>query len=171
MPLSATGGHGDVNGMSPYLRFEGFSGIANGVDQIREKIRFEVKYGADLIKVLASAGVRSHEESVGAPQYTQEELIAVVEEAATWGRKVGAHAPGAEAIKRAVHPRGAPVEHGRRVDDEAILLIEEPGKFADVIGVVGDPLQDVTVLEHVGFVMKGGQIVKDSLTGGAKAAR
>src|SRR6266511_6164719 len=80
MPLSATGGHGDVNGMSPYLRFEGFSGIANGVDQIREKIRFEVKYGADLIKVLASAGVLSEEESVGAPQYTQEELNAVVEE-------------------------------------------------------------------------------------------
>jgi len=47
----------------------------------------------------------------------------------------------------------------------------EPGKFADVIGVMGDPLQDVTVLEHVGFVMKGGQVVKDSLTGGAKAAR
>ncbi|HEX4629196.1 MAG TPA: amidohydrolase family protein, partial [Gemmatimonadales bacterium] len=46
MPLSATGGHGDVNGMSPYLHFDGFSGIANGVDQIREKIRFEVKYGA-----------------------------------------------------------------------------------------------------------------------------
>jgi imidazolonepropionase-like amidohydrolase len=47
----------------------------------------------------------------------------------------------------------------------------EPGKFADVIAVVGDPLQDVTVLEHVVFVMKGGQVVKDSLTGGAKAAR
>src|SRR5881396_3770917 len=71
MPLSATGGHGDVNGMSPYLRFDGFSGIANGVDQIRKKIRFEVKYGADLIKVLASAGVLSEEESVGAPQYSQ----------------------------------------------------------------------------------------------------
>ena len=47
----------------------------------------------------------------------------------------------------------------------------EPGKYADVIAVQGDPLQDVTVLEHVGFVMKGGQVVKDSLTGGAKAAR
>jgi len=44
-------------------------------------------------------------------------------------------------------------------------------RFADVIAVVGDPLQDVTVLEHVVFVMKGGQVVKDSLTGGAKAAR
>jgi len=277
MPLSATGGHGDVNGMSPYLRFEGFSGIANGVDQIREKIRFEVKYGADLIKVLASAGVLSEEESVGAPQYSQEELNAVVEEAAMWGRKVAAHAHGAEAIKRAVRAGVASVEHGSLIDDEGIRLMKErgtylvadiynddfiiaeytrlgfpqkiiekerlvgrqqrenfkkavqagvkiafgtdagvyphgwnakqfahmvrwgttpmqaiqaatvnaadligwadrvgalePGKFADVIAVVGDPLQDVTVLEHVVFVMKGGQVVKDSLTGGAKAAR
>ncbi len=277
MPLSATGGHGDVNGMSPYLRFDGFSGIANGVDQIREKIRFEVKYGADLIKVLASAGVLSEEESVGAPQYTQEELNAVVEEAAMWGRKVAAHAHGAEAIKRAVRAGVASVEHGSLIDDEGIRLMKErgtylvadiynddyiiaeytrlgfpqkiiekerlvgrqqrenfkkavqagvkiafgtdagvyphgwnakqfahmvrwgttplqaiqaatvnaadllgwadrvgalePGKFADVIAVMGDPLQDVTVLEHVGFVMKGGQVVKDSLTGGARAAR
>jgi len=277
MPLSATGGHGDVNGMSPYLRFEGFTGIANGVSQIREKIRFEVKYGADLIKVLASAGVLSEEESVGAPQYSQEELNAVVEEAAMWGRKVAAHAHGAEAIKRAVRAGVASVEHGSLIDDEGIRLMKEhgtylvadiynddyiiaeytrlgfpqkiidkeglvgrlqrenfkkavqagvkiaygtdagvyphgwnakqfahmvrwgttplqaiqaatvnaadllgwadrvgalePGKFADVIGVAGDPLQDVTVLEHVGFVMKGGQVVKDSLTGGAKAAR
>src|SRR2546425_1237710 len=48
MPLSATGGHGDVNGFSPYLRFEQFSGIANGVDEIRSKVRWEIKYGADL---------------------------------------------------------------------------------------------------------------------------
>ena len=115
MPLSATGGHGDVNGMSPYLRFEGFSGIANGVDQIRAKIRFEVKYGADLIKVLASAGVLSEEESVGAPQYSQEELNAIVEEAAMWGRKVAAHAHGAEAIKRAVRAGVAPIRWYLRV--------------------------------------------------------
>jgi imidazolonepropionase-like amidohydrolase len=47
----------------------------------------------------------------------------------------------------------------------------EPGKFADLIAVAGDPLQDVTVLEHVGFVMKGGAVVKDSLTTGAARAR
>src|SRR3989449_3686937 len=55
MPLSATGGHGDVNGMSPHLRFEGFSRVAHGVDQIREKIRVEVEYGADLLKGLPTA--------------------------------------------------------------------------------------------------------------------
>src|SRR2546426_1941662 len=127
MPLSATGGHGDVNGFSPYLRFEQLSGIANGVDEIRSKIRWEIKYGADLIKVLASAGVLSEEESVGAPQYSQEELNAVVAEAAMWGKKVAAHAHGAEAIKAAVRAGVASIEHGSLLDDEAIRLMKERG--------------------------------------------
>src|SRR5256712_6692397 len=118
MPLSATGGHGDVNGFSPYLRFEQLSGIANGVDEIRSKVRWEIKYGADLIKVLASAGVLSEEESVGAPQDSQEELNALVAEAAMWGKKVAAHAHGAEAIKRAVRAGVASIEHGSLIDDE-----------------------------------------------------
>src|SRR6266550_2034339 len=105
------------------------AGITNGVDQIREKIRFEVKYGADLIKVLASAGVLSEEESVGAPQYSQEELNAIVEEAAMWGRKVAAHAHGAEAIKRAVRAGVASVEHGSLIDDEGIRLMKEHGTY------------------------------------------
>src|SRR5438046_10008045 len=129
MPLSATGGHGDVNGFSPYLRFEQFSGIANGVDEIRSKVRWEIKYGADLIKVLASAGVLSEEESVGAPQYTQEELNALVAESARWGKKVAAHAHGAEAIKRAVRAGVASVEHGSLIDDEGIRLMKEHGTY------------------------------------------
>src|SRR3989441_1231309 len=134
MPLSATGGHGDVNGFSPYLRFEQFSGIANGVDEIRSKVRWEIKYGADLIKVLASAGVLSEEESVGAPQYSQEELNALVAEAAMWGKKVAAHAHGAEAIKRAVRAGVASIEHGSLLDDEGIRLMKEKGTYlvADV---------------------------------------
>src|SRR3989442_51805 len=129
MPLSATGGHGGVNGFSPYLRFEQLSGIANGVDEIRSKIRWEIKYGADLIKVLASAGVLSEEESVGAPQYSQEELNAVVQEAAMWGKKVAAHAHGAEAIKRAVRAGVASVEHGSLIDEEGIRLMKERGTY------------------------------------------
>jgi len=134
MPLSATGGHGDVNGFSPYLRFEQLSGIANGVDEIRSKVRWEIKYGADLIKVLASAGVLSEEESVGAPQYSQEELNALVAEAAMWGKKVAAHAHGAEAIKRAVRAGVASIEHGSLLDDEGIRLMKEKGTYlvADV---------------------------------------
>ncbi len=68
LSLSATGGHGDLSGYSPYLSFKTFSGIADGVDQIRKLVRTNVRQGADVIKVLATAGVLSEEDSVGAPQ-------------------------------------------------------------------------------------------------------
>src|SRR6266542_1857929 len=161
MALSATGGHGDVNGFSPYLRFEQSSGIANGVDEIRRKIRWEIKYGADLIKVLASAGVLSEEESVGAPQYSQEELNAVVEEAAMWGKKVAAHAHGAEAIKRAVRAGVASVEHGSLIDDEGIRLMKERGTYL-VADIYND---DYIIAEYtrLGFPQK--IIEKERLVG------
>jgi len=108
LTVGSTGGHGDITGFSPYLKFGQFSGIADGEAEIRKLVRFEVKNGADLIKMLASAGVLSEEESVGAPQFTQEEMNAVVDEARMWGRKVAAHAHGAEAIKRALRAGGRP---------------------------------------------------------------
>lgn len=134
LTVGATGGHGDVVGFSPYIKFGQFSGLADGVDEIRKLIRFEIKNGADLIKILASAGVLSEEQSVGAPQLSQEELNAAVQEAAMWGRKVAAHAHGAEAIKRAVRAGVASIEHGSLLDDEGIRLMKEHGTFlvADV---------------------------------------
>jgi imidazolonepropionase-like amidohydrolase len=134
LTVGATGGHGDITGFSPYLKFGQFSGLADGVDEIRKLVRFEVKNGADLIKVMASAGVLSEEESAGAPQFSQEEMNAVVEEAAMWGRKVAAHAHGAEAIKRAVRAGVTSIEHGSLLDDEGIRLMKQHGTFlvADV---------------------------------------
>ncbi|MEO6210015.1 MAG: amidohydrolase family protein [Gemmatimonadaceae bacterium] len=129
MPLSATGGHGDLNGFSPYLHFQRLSSIAHGVDEVRKQVRVNIKYGADGIKVLASAGVLSEEESVGAPQYSQEELNAIVTEAAQWGRKVAAHAHGAEAIKRATRAGVASIEHGGLVDEEGVRLMKEHGTY------------------------------------------
>jgi imidazolonepropionase-like amidohydrolase len=120
LALSATGGHGDLNGFSPYVHFQALSNIADGVDEVRKAVRVNIKYGADWIKVLASAGVLSEEESVGAPQYSQEELNAIVAEATTWGRKVAAHAHGAEAIKRATRAGVASIEHGGLVDEEGV---------------------------------------------------
>ena len=103
LAVGATGGHGDLVGFSPYLRFGQLSGIADGVDEIRKLVRFEMKNGADLIKLMRERRrAVSEEESAGAPQYSQEEMDAAVEEAAMWGKKVAAHAHGAEAIKRAV---------------------------------------------------------------------
>lgn len=269
LAVGSTGGHGDVTGFSPYLKFGQFSGIADGEAEIRKLIRFEIKNGADLIKLIATAGVLSEEESVGAPQYTQEEMNAAVEEAAMWGKKVAAHAHGAEGIKRAVRAGVASIEHGSLIDDEGIRLMKqrgtylvadiynddyilaefgrlgypqkiiekeklvgrtqrenfqkavragvkvafgsdagvyphgwngkqfahmvrwgltpmqaiqaattsaadllgwgdrvgslEAGRFADLIAVKGDPLKDVTELERVRFVMKGGAVVKNEL--------
>lgn len=143
MGLTSTGGHGDMSGFSPYLSVEGFNGVANGVDELREKVRFQVKYGADLIKLVAGAGVLSEEESVGAPQFTQAEMDAVVEEAGMWGRRVAAHAHGAEAIKRAVRAGVASIEHGGLVDPEGVRLMLDRGTY-----LVPDIYTDVYILTH-----------------------
>jgi imidazolonepropionase-like amidohydrolase len=264
LPIGSTGGHADLTGFSPYLRFEGFNNVADGVDAVRKLVRQNVKFGADVIKMIASAGVLSEEESVGAPQYSTEEMKAICDEAAMWGRKVAAHAHGAEAIKRAVAAGVASVEHGSLIDEEGIRMMKErgtvlvadvynddwilaefakmgypekilekerkigllqrenfqkavkagvkqaygtdagvyphgmngkqfahmvrwgmtpmqaiqsatvsaadllgwtmvgaiaPGKYADLVAVDGDPLKDVTLLERIPFVMKGGEVV------------
>lgn len=128
--LGSTGGHADLNGFSPYLDFKLIaSGIANGPQEIRQAVRRNVKFGADWIKILASAGVLSEEESVGAPQYSEEEMKAAVDEAALWGRKVAAHAHGTEAIKMAVRAGVASIEHGSLIDDEGIRLMKEHGTW------------------------------------------
>ena len=131
--IGSTGSHGDINGFSPYLAWtdgpKELSGVANGVDGVRQQVRFNVKYGADVIKFGASAGVLTEEESVGAPQYTQEEMNAIVDEARLWGKKTAAHAHGTEAIKMAVKAGVASVEHGSMLDDEAIRLMKEHGTY------------------------------------------
>ncbi|HET6279042.1 MAG TPA: amidohydrolase family protein [Candidatus Polarisedimenticolia bacterium] len=146
--VGATGGHGDLVGFSPWLRFESFSRIADGVDEIRKLIRFEIKHGADLIKLIATAGVLSEEESVGAPQYSFEEMKAAVDEAAMWGRKVAAHAHGTEGIKRAVRAGVASIEHGSLLDDEAIRMMKERGTY-----LVADVYNDDYILAE--FARKG----------------
>jgi imidazolonepropionase-like amidohydrolase len=129
LTVGATGGHGDLSGFSPYLTFDRFSGVADGADAIRKLVRFEVKNGADLIKLIATAGVLSEEESVGAPQYSAEEMKTAVEEAAMWGRKVAAHAHGAEGIKRALQAGVASIEHASLIDEEGIRIARERGAY------------------------------------------
>ncbi len=116
-------------GFSPYLTFKSFTGIADGVDEIRKLVRIEIKQGADVIKMLATAGVLSEEESVGAPQYSQEEMNTVVEEARMWERHVAAHAHGTEGIKRAMQAGVASVEHASFIDDEGIRLAKDNGTY------------------------------------------
>ena len=272
--ISITGGHGDLNNFSPQTRVSMFPEerdfqIADGVDQIRHVVRAQVKYGVDVIKILATGGVLSKGDSPGAPQFTLEELKAAAEEAHMAGRKIAAHAHGTQGIKNAILAGIDSIEHASLIDDEGIRLAKErgvylvmdiynddyllgkaiefglpkenvekekkigreqrenferaarggarmafgtdagvyphgdnakqffymvkygltpaqaihaatsnaadligrakdvgtieAGKFADVIAVTGNPLEDVRALENVGFVMKGGVVYKDSI--------
>jgi imidazolonepropionase-like amidohydrolase len=130
--IGSTGSHGDMNGFSPFLEWQfpqQMSGVANGVDEIRKQVRYNIKYGADVIKFGASAGVLSEEESVGAPQYTQEEMNAIVDEAKLWGKKACAHAHGAIAINMAIKAGVASVEHGSFLNEEGIELMKQRGTY------------------------------------------
>ncbi len=270
--IGSTGSHGDLNGFSPYIQWanqQQRSGVANGADGVRAQVRYNVKYGAEVIKFGASAGVLSEEESVGAPQFSQTEMNAIVEEAHLWGKKVAAHAHGTEAIKMAVKAGVSSIEHGSFLDDESIAMMKahgtylvsdiydddyilsdyakhgtpakiinkeklvgkiqrlsfqkavkagvkiaygtdagvyphggngkqfkymvmygltpmqaiqsatisaadllgrtkksgsiEVGKYADLIAVTNDPLKDITTLEHIPFIMKGGEVYKNEI--------
>jgi imidazolonepropionase-like amidohydrolase len=131
-PLGATGGHADgTTGFSPWITFHDIDGVADGVDAIRHRVRENVKNGADVIKFMASAGVLSMEASVGAPQYSQEEMNAVVDEAHRWGKKVAAHAHGAEAIKMAIRAGVDSVEHSSMIDEEGLKLAKQHGTYLD----------------------------------------
>lgn len=272
--IGSTGSHGDLNGFSPWLGDKvptEMSGIADGVEEVRKKVRYLIKNGAEVIKFGATAGVLTEEASVGAPQYSQEEMNAIVAEAKLHGIKVCAHAHGAEGIKMAVKAGVDSIEHGSFLDEEGIRLMKErgtylsadiynddyilaeyakfntpqkildkeklvgrtqrenfkkavqagvkiaygtdagvyphgwnakqfakmvewgmtpmkaiqastvanadlfgwsdrigsitPGKYADIIAVVGDPIQNIGVLENVSFVMKGGSVVKNAPAG------
>lgn len=129
--LGITGGHCDRNGFRPDALDEpGIErGIANGVDEVIKAVRYQIKYGADVIKICATGGVLSAGDAVGAPQYTFEEIRAIVRTAAMAGRKVAAHAHGNEGIKTAVRAGVASIEHGSILDEEAIQLMKEHGTY------------------------------------------
>jgi imidazolonepropionase-like amidohydrolase len=130
--IGSTGSHGDLVGFSPWLGTrmpEEMSCVADGVEGVREKVRYLIKYGADVIKFGATAGVLTEEASVGAPQYSQEEMNAIVAEATLHGIKVCAHAHGTEGIKMAIKAGVASIEHGSFLDDEAIRMMKERGTY------------------------------------------
>jgi imidazolonepropionase-like amidohydrolase len=263
--LSITGGHCD-NNLLPYEWHIQEEGVADGIAAVQHKVRENIKYGADLIKICATGGVLSKGDDPQASQYTLEEMKAAVADAHRLGRKVAAHAHGAEGARFAAEAGVDSIEHGSYLDDATIAVMKqhgtylvptlylgdwlienaeavhmpefylkkarevipqarknvahafasgvkvafgtdaavyphglnarefavmvklgltplqaiqaatvnaadllgwgdrvgsiEPVKFADLIGVEGDPLQDVTTLEHVQFVMKGGVVYK-----------
>src|SRR4029078_6510566 len=104
-------------------------GIADGPDQIRAAVRYQIKYGADVIKTCATGGVLSEGDAVGATQYTFEELKQFVDEAHKLERKVAAHAHGTEGIKIAVRAGVSSIEHGSFLDEEGARMMRERGTF------------------------------------------
>jgi imidazolonepropionase-like amidohydrolase len=265
--LTTTGGHCDqTTGLGPGVVPPDYvSGTADGVDEVLKAVRYQVKHGARVIKICATAGVLSFEGPAGAQQYSLEELRAAAEEAHRHGLKIAAHAHGTEGIVASSEAGIDSIEHNSMMTDEAAAVLKkngtfvvpnlhlidtlkttelppalaakqaylgplaiesfkralrnglkvsfgtdagvfphgdnakefaarvrlgmspleairgatthaadllgvddrgavEPGKLADVIAVRGDPLRDVTVLERVAFVMKGGTIVRDELS-------
>jgi imidazolonepropionase-like amidohydrolase len=263
-PLGITGGHCDEN-LLPYEFHATADGVADGVEGVQHKVREVIKYGADVIKICATGGVLSKGDDPNAAQYTLEEMKAIVADAHRLGRKVAAHAHGAQGVIYASEAGVDSIEHGHLMNDEAVATLKkngtylvptlylmqwhrenagtvpdlyrkkmelvsaqgeaavkkafaagvkigfgtdaavyphglnahefavylrlgmtplqaiqtatindadllgwsdkvgtlEPGKYADIIAVDGDPLQDVTTLQHVKFVMKGGVVAKN----------
>jgi imidazolonepropionase-like amidohydrolase len=264
--LGITGGHCDENLLPPAFHFQR-AGVADGVEAVQHKVREVIRYGADVIKICATGGVLSKGDDPNASQYTLEEMKAIVADAHRLGRKVAAHAHGAEGVRWASEAGVDSVEHGHLMDDAAIAALKkngtylvptlflteymqqnmehsdvpefskqkmrwiasaaqqnvkkafdagvkvafgtdaavyphglnagefhvyvklgmtplaaiqtatinasdllgpkylvgslETGRWADVIGVDGDPTKDVTILEHVKFVMKAGAVYKN----------
>ena len=131
--IGATGGHCDnAAGFKHGLfgRETGIQdGVANGPDQMRLAVRFNVKYGADVIKTCATGGVLSLTDDVDTPQLTQAELDAMIDEAHALRRKTAAHAHGASGAKRAIKAGIDSIEHGSFLDDEALDMMKARGTY------------------------------------------
>ena len=131
--ISPTGGHLDptmFQALAPHimpLTIE--EGIANGISEVRKAVRYQIKYGAEVIKVSASGGIMSHTGPAGAQQYSDEELAAIADEAHRAGLKVAAHAHGDAGIRACIRAGVDCIEHGSLMSDETLDLCVERGTF------------------------------------------
>ena len=130
--ISTTGGHCDITGFAPGIHELGpKQGIADGVDEVIKAVRYQAKHGVKVIKVCATGGVFSFSNNapIGAQQYSQEELDAIVREATKLGLQVVAHAHGTEGINAAIRAGVASIDHGSVLSDESIKLMKERGTY------------------------------------------
>lgn len=128
--IGTTGGHCDVTGYAPgILELGPEYGVADGADEILKAVRYQIKHGAKVVKICATAGVLSFEGSPGAQQYSEEEMRAVVDEARRQGLKVAAHAHGTAGIIAASNAGVDSIEHGSILNDEAIRVLKKNGTW------------------------------------------
>ena len=127
--ITPTGGHLDptmFQGLAPGIMPQSVeSGIANGVSEVRKSVRYQMKYGAKLIKISASGGVMSFSSAAGAQQYSDEELAAIVDEAHRNGLRVAAHAHGDSGIRACIRAGVDCIEHGSLASDDTIKLMAD----------------------------------------------
>ena len=128
--LSMTGGHGDDRNQVDYHWCNDLaSGVADGVDECRKKVRFNVQQGADLIKILATGGVLSANDDPKHTGYTKEEMNAICDEAHRLGRNVAAHCHGKEGMIWASNAGVRSIEHGTYMDTEAAQVLKKNGTW------------------------------------------
>jgi imidazolonepropionase-like amidohydrolase len=148
--LSITGGHGDAwlpsgCGVGPWgVTWPGMpSGMCDGGDAVRAKVREVIRAGADVIKIASSGGFLSTHDDPGLPHFSQDELDAIVQTAADLGRWVMSHAHGAEGIKRAIRAGVRSIEHGTFLDDQGIELMLERGTWLVPTLTAGDTTEEM----------------------------
>lgn len=130
--ISITGGHCDITGFAPGIQELGpKQGVADGVAEVMKAVRYQAKHGVRNIKVCATGGVFSFSQNapIGAQQYSQEELDAIVREAGKLGLRVLAHAHGTDGINAAVRAGVASIDHGSILSEESIRLMKERGTY------------------------------------------
>jgi imidazolonepropionase-like amidohydrolase len=129
--ISSTGGHADQAPFPPdRVKPAGtIQGVCNGPEECREAVRYQIKFGADVIKFMPSGGVLSLSDPVDVPELTQEEMNAVVSEAHAWHRKVAAHCHGDAAAKMAIAAGVDSIEHGSFLQDDTLRLMKEKGVY------------------------------------------
>ena len=133
--IATTGGHADPsNGLNSELEHllgppGPTEGVINSIDDARQAVRQRYKEGSDVIKITATGGVLSYAKSGDAPQFTVEEVKAIVETAKDYGYRVAAHAHGAEGMKRAVLGGVTSIEHGTEMTEEVMALMKQKGTW------------------------------------------
>jgi len=139
--ISATGGHGDGDPIPPSKGIPSLGpidGVCNGPAECRAAVRYQIKYGADVIKFMPSGGVLSLSDPVDAPELSQEEMNAIVEEAHHWGRKVAAHCHGDAAAKMAVMAGVDSIEHGSFIKPDTLEMMRDKGVYLVPTLMAGD---------------------------------